>query len=37
VEQVAEEHGGHAFAANADDGGAVVGFEVPLSEGEPIE
>jgi len=31
VEQVAEEHGGRAFAANADGGGAVVGFEVPVT------
>jgi two-component system sensor histidine kinase MprB len=30
VEQVAEEHGGRAFAGNAEDGGAVVGFEVPV-------
>jgi two-component system sensor histidine kinase MprB len=30
VEQVAQEHGGRAFAANAPGGGAVVGFEVPL-------
>jgi two-component system sensor histidine kinase MprB len=37
VEQVAEEHGGQAFAANADDGGAVVGFELPLAEAESAE
>ena len=30
VEQVAQEHGGRAFAGNAEDGGAVVGFEVPV-------
>jgi two-component system sensor histidine kinase MprB len=30
VEEVAREHGGRAFAANADGGGAVVGFEVPV-------
>lgn len=32
VQQVAEEHGGRAFAANAEDGGAVVGFEVPVEK-----
>lgn len=32
VEQVAEEHGGRAFAGNAEHGGAVVGFEVPVTE-----
>jgi two-component system sensor histidine kinase MprB len=32
VEEVAREHGGRAFAANADGGGAVVGFEVPVAE-----
>ncbi len=30
VDEVAREHGGRAFAANAEGGGAVVGFEVPL-------
>ncbi|MBN2114232.1 MAG: HAMP domain-containing histidine kinase [Acidimicrobiia bacterium] len=30
VEEVAQEHGGRAFAANAEGGGAVVGFEVPV-------
>jgi two-component system sensor histidine kinase MprB len=34
VQQVAEEHGGRAFAANAEGGGAVVGFEVP-GDGAP--
>jgi two-component system sensor histidine kinase MprB len=32
VEEVAQEHGGRAFAANAEGGGAVVGFEVPVGE-----
>ncbi len=30
VRQVAESHGGHAFAANHLSGGALVGFELPL-------
>jgi two-component system sensor histidine kinase MprB len=30
VQQVAEEHGGRAFAANAEGGGALVGFEMPV-------
>lgn len=34
VQQVAEEHGGRAFAANAEGGGAVVGFKVPIGEAE---
>lgn len=29
VSHVAEAHGGHAFAANHPDGGAVIGFELP--------
>jgi two-component system, OmpR family, sensor histidine kinase MprB len=32
VEQVAQEHGGRAFAANAEGGGAVVGFEMPVGK-----
>ncbi len=35
VRDVAESHGGRAFAANRPDGGAEVGFWVPLSPGEP--
>lgn len=35
VQQVAEEHGGRAFAANAEGGGAVVGFEIPIPEQGP--
>ncbi len=35
VQQVAEEHGGQAFAANAEGGGAVVGFEVPVEGALP--
>ena len=35
VEQVAAEHGGCAFAGNAGDGGAVVGFEVPVAGAGP--
>jgi two-component system sensor histidine kinase MprB len=35
VLQVAEEHGGRAFAANAEGGGAVVGFEVPVEGALP--
>ena len=31
VQQTAEEHGGRAFAANASDGGALVGFEIPAA------
>ncbi len=34
VEQVAQEHGGRAFAGNAEGGGAVVGFEVPVTSAE---
>jgi len=34
VEQVAQEHGGRAFAGNAVGGGAVVGFEVPIGKAE---
>ena len=30
VRQVAESHGGHAFAANHLSGGALVGFELPV-------
>ena len=37
VEQVAEEHRGRAFADNAEDGGAVVGFEVPVGEAGPAD
>jgi two-component system sensor histidine kinase MprB len=37
VQQVAEEHGGRAFAANAEGGGAVVGFEVPGDGAPPAE
>lgn len=33
VAAVAEEHGGTAFAANAPDGGAIVGFTVATSSG----
>ncbi len=29
VDQVAREHGGRAFAEAADEGGAIVGFEIP--------
>jgi two-component system sensor histidine kinase MprB len=29
VQRVAEEHGGSASAANAEGGGALVGFEIP--------
>ncbi len=32
VEQVAQEHGGRAFAGNAEGGGAVVGFEMPVGK-----
>lgn len=32
VRQVAEQHGGTVSATNADDGGAVVGFELPGAE-----
>jgi two-component system sensor histidine kinase MprB len=31
VQQTAEEHGGRAFAANAEGGGALVAFEIPVS------
>jgi two-component system, OmpR family, sensor histidine kinase MprB len=34
VEEVAREHGGRAFAENAVDGGAVVGFEVAATVAE---
>ena len=37
VEQVAEEHGGRAFAGNAEGGGAVVGFEVRVEGALPAE
>lgn len=30
VSYVAEAHGGHVFAANHPDGGAVIGFELPI-------
>jgi two-component system sensor histidine kinase MprB len=32
VQRVAEEHGGRASAANAEDGGAIVGFDLPGAE-----
>jgi two-component system sensor histidine kinase MprB len=32
VRQVAEAHGGHAVAANAPDGGAIVRFELPRAD-----
>jgi two-component system sensor histidine kinase MprB len=35
VQQVAEEHGGRAFAAGAQGGGALVGFEIPASVPSP--
>ena len=35
VRDVAESHGGRAFAANRPDGGAEVGFWVPLSPARP--
>jgi len=35
VQQVAEEHGGRTFAAGAEGGGAVVGFEIPVLEPRP--
>ena len=30
VDQVARDHGGSTFVEAADDGGAVVGFQIPL-------
>lgn len=36
VRQMAEEHGGRAFAVNRDGGGATVGFELPLVAGRPL-
>lgn len=33
VKQVAEDHGGDVFVGSADDGGAVVGFQIPLAGG----
>ena len=30
VKSVAETHGGAVFAANAPDGGAEIGFQVPV-------
>jgi two-component system sensor histidine kinase MprB len=37
VQQVAGEHGGSAFAARGEDGGAVVGFQIPgRSPGAPV-
>lgn len=35
VQQVAEEHGGRAFAGPADGGGALVGFEIPVPGAPP--
>jgi two-component system sensor histidine kinase MprB len=35
VRDVAESHGGRAFAANRPDGGAEVGFWVPLASAVP--
>lgn len=37
VQQVAEEHGGLAFATEAEGGGALVGFEFPVSPAPPTE
>lgn len=31
VKQIAQAHGGHAWARNAKDGGAVVGFSLPVA------
>jgi signal transduction histidine kinase len=33
VKQVAEDHGGEVFVEAAPDGGAVVGFTIPVAGG----
>jgi len=37
VKHIAEDHGGSAWAQNASDGGAIVGFSIPRMKREPTD